>query len=257
MRDVTMIFPGRVSATILGLLLFLTLCLSACGADVDQTITLYDDATWKAEGTITIAQQTLLLAGGAVEVERALDEQMNELTGNGIRASWSATQEGELVHYNVTASGQDHATFAHYLDGAQLEASREAGRDLIYFSLNTSNGLFSGGNTTITLIADEVVESNGTEFEPGKVRWVNPAGKIEALVVGKPHTNIGLIVGVILGAALLGSAIIAVMARRARPGTSHAKPSTLTGRHCGFCGQKLPSGTNFCPACGQPTFPDK
>lgn len=252
-----MTFPGRASAIIFGLLLFLTLCLSACGADVDQTITLYDDATWEAEGTITIAQQTLLLAGGAVEVERALDEQMNELSGYGVQASWDVTQEGELVHYNVTASGQDHATFAYYLDGAQLETFYEAGRNLIRFTLNTSNSLFSGGNTTITLIADEVVESNGTEFEPGKVRWVNPAGQLQALVVGKPHTNIGLIVGVVILTVLLASVIVIVLARRPRPVTSDAKPRTITDRHCGFCGQKLPSGTNFCPTCGQPTFPDK
>lgn len=256
----------------LALVTVLLLFLAGCGARVDQTVTFFDDEGWEADVRITLPQEVIAFAAQA-QLDAEIANLARDLEAAGAKVSYKVEQEEGLITYIIDAKGSGLDILRQVaFDGADIQMQLVDGQEQIFFRMNVPYDLAGG---TITLIGDEVIDSNGRIIDDGKVQWVNASGRIEAVMV--PKSRFGgqaLLLPLGLAAAFVG--LVAVGVRRSRSQPTAAAPPPLVApaqpaapapalpqpslpvqvspaRYCGHCGAPMGSEARFCPACGQPT----
>lgn len=268
MEDSRRRYPGYLAlATVL--LLF----LAACGARVDQTVTFFDGEGWDADVRITLPQEVIAFAAAQAQLDAEIANLARDLEAAGAEVSYEVEQEEGLITYIIDAKGSGLDILRQVaFDGADIQMQLVDGQEQIFFRMNVPYDLAGG---TITLIGDEVIDSNGRIVDDGKVQWVNASGRIEAIIVPKSRFG-GQALLLPLGLAVAFIGLVAVGVRRSRsqpaaplpaPLATPAQPSARAtalplpsppvqvspARFCGHCGAPMGSEARFCPACGQPT----
>ncbi len=228
---------------------FVVLLLTACGTRIDQTATFYDDQSWNAEIVITIPQQLIALAGTTTGFDQEIAEELRDMESAGVDISYESRSEEGAVKYFIKAQGNDLSSLQRIaFEGAAINMRTVNGQQQIEFAMNMPSGLVG---SSITLIGEEIVSSNGRVVEKGKVEWFNPTGRIEAVIV--PKSRFGL--STLLGPLGIGAGVLLVagmgfyLARRRRPQKQGAV------RFCSRCGSVLASSARFCNKCGRPAYP--
>lgn len=211
--------------------------LTACGADVEQTITFKHNEAWEAEMAIIFPPEAAALMGGLSAIETQLAEAVDELEAMGVTTSFEPGRDDQgNSNYTLQLAGQGLETLDQVaFDGGGLSATTVDGQRQI--EVNYYPGV-TEGNFTLTLIGGEIISSNGDEFGRGKVRWVNPPGRIEAVLTEKGSFNLAILLvpaGIILLAVVGGAAF-----------------RLSQGVRCANCGYRLSSQAVFCPNCGYP-----
>lgn len=260
------------------LLLSLVVALTACLADVDQTITLLADERWESTATLEFPAEADALLGGQLDNQLAAWQQA--LAAGGGRMVWERRDEadGRFV-YNIEAAGQgfemlgDFGFMAMDVQPQEIDGQRR----LVFFATPAQDA----SRQTLTLIGGGILSSNGEQIGRDTVRWINPTQVMEATLTERG----GEINRSALGFALIGAGVLMLLAllawvlvrRRAAPppilvsaGQSLAPPTyrppadsaatdppalaaiaPQVARTCASCGTALRPTVRFCAACGQ------
>jgi hypothetical protein len=212
--------------------------LTACGGAVDQSVTFYKNEAWEAETKLSLPGE-LVAFGGAAEVERQVEDQARQWRAQGANVSWKSSRDGTTLIYTFDLRGQGlNVLNATVFNGeAAIQVQQSGNKRHIHFSRQVSRGLFDElTRYTLALHGGEVISGNGRQLNRGSMEWINPSGRMEAVLTEKGRLNFtalllpGLALGVVAGGWLIF---------RRRPGP------------CPHCGQWLEAGARFCPACGQ------
>lgn len=212
------------------------LFLTACGADVEQTVTFKRDEAWEADMVLILPPQTVALAGGLDIIDSQLAEYIDELEVMGVTTSLEPGRDNDgNPTYTIRTEGQG----LDILDGVAFDNGS--------LSLQTVNGQrqvvvdyypdLLDGNFSLTLIGGEVISSNGEEIGGGKVRWVNP-GRVQAVLTEKSSFPIALL---LIPAGIALFVVVGLVVVRLN-----------RGPRCFNCGYRLSSQSVFCPNCGAP-----
>lgn len=213
----------RVRRPILGLLVLIvsSLVLISCDAqldvDVQQTVTIRRNEAWEVDMNLRFAgelvdelssQQDL---GPEGEME-LLREYFPDLARLGVEIDWETqtTEFGDKIYeVHLEGEGLDTLKTAVFSDDTHLEAVEVEGRRRIVLSHPVGYPELLLRNYTLTLIGGEVISSNGQLIDDGSVRWVNPSGRIEAVITEKPTIRPFEIV--LLGVACVGVAFLVLL----------------------------------------------
>jgi hypothetical protein len=221
------------------LLLTAVTFLVACGGAVDQSVTLYKNEAWQAETRLSLPGE-LLAFGGAAEIERQVEDQARHWRAQGANVSWKSSREGTTLIYTFDLSGQGlNVLNATVFNGeAAIQMQQPGNQRRIHFSRQISRGLLDElTHYSLVLHGGEIVSGNGRRLGRGSMEWVNPSGRMEAVLTEKSRLNVatlaipGFLLALVSGAWILF---------RMRAGS------------CPHCGQRLEAGARFCPICGQP-----
>lgn len=90
--------------TSLGLVLLLT----ACGS-IEQDVTFYSNERWKAETSVGLSSEQIVMAGGPAKIETVLKEEQASAEAAGANYRWKREKgdDGNL-YYVVNASGEGY-----------------------------------------------------------------------------------------------------------------------------------------------------
>lgn len=212
------------------------LFLTACGADVEQTVTFKRDEAWEAEMVIILPPETAALAGGLGAIESQLAEAMDELEVMGVTTSLEPGRDNDgNPTYTIYTAGQRLDILENIaFDNGSLSAQMVDGQRQIAVDYYPD---LSDGNFTLTLIGGKVISSNGEEIGGGKVRWVNP-GRVQAVLTEKSPFNFAIL---LIPAGIALFVVVGLVVVRLN-----------RGPHCFNCGYRLSSQAIFCPNCGAP-----
>lgn len=246
-----MTMPNASRLHLLLALLIFALVSVACGARVDQTATFYDDQSWDAELVITIPQEMMVFGVTSAAIEREIANEIRNMEAAGVQVSYeSRTDEGTLQYY-VEAKGDNLISLQRIaFDGADIAFTTVDGQPQIAFAMFVPRDL---AGSSITLIGKEILSSNGRITESGRVEWLNPTGRIEAVIVPKSRFDITALLGPLgAGAGLLAMVSAGFyFARRRRSRSPHSHL-----RLCNHCGGPLGPNARFCATCGNPIYPN-
>lgn len=195
--------------------------------------------------TVELPAEGLGIAGAPVraQIEEELETNVADLRAQGIEASWEATREGDLLRYLVHAQGEGYDALRQVaFEDADIFVEEVDGREAIHFRAFVPQEIMLGGETTITLVGSEIISTNGNRVDEGTVQWVNPAGRLEAVLVGNSRFAANPL---LLPAALLAGAVVVL-------GGGYLVWSRTRGsRYCTQCGTPLAPDARFCSGCGQ------
>lgn len=224
---------------------FALMFLAGCGANMEQTITFYVNEEWAAESSIEVPLQSLALVGGKPQMDTVIEEMVTEMEAEGARVSWNSSEEDGSVIYTLEAKGEGYEGLRQVaFEDAEITTMEEDGRRLIHFSTFIPRDFLDANRNTITLVGREIVSaSNGDVIvDKGTVQWVNPSGRIEAVLEAKRGFGLlSLLIPIGLVAGVVGAFFLA------RQGFGRSRSP-----FCPSCGAELAPQAKFCPHCGQP-----
>ena len=214
------------------------LFLTACGADMEQTVTFYQDEEWEAEMVIIFPAETIAALGGLADLESQLEQAVDEMEVMGVEVSVDSGRDNENnATYTLHTKGQGLDTLEDVAFGGDAFTVETVGGER-RVTVDYYTGDFSDSNNfTLTLIGGKVLSSNGEELGGGRVRWVNPS-RIEAVLTERSRFQIGWVL-VPAGITLL--VVVGVVAL-----------SRNRGPRCTNCGNPLSPQAMFCNNCGFP-----
>jgi hypothetical protein len=220
--------------------------LVGCGADIDQSVTFYRNEQWSAEIKLGTSAEMVALLGSPAEIERELDSWVTEAKQIGVDASWKSSQEGRTLIYTLEANGTGYDALKEMMfdNRTQITVIEEEGKRHIHFSQPVSRDFLDANRYTITLTGGEIISSNGTVLDRGSVQWVDPSGRMEAVLTEKSRFRIGLWLLIIALVAGIGGGGWYVWQQQNQ---QTAAPT----RFCINCGHSLGPQAQFCPSCGQ------
>jgi ribosomal protein L40E len=232
---------SRVINIAFTLLMLMSYGLIACGAaalSIDTKATLYIDEYWEAETNIIYAAQQIQLTGGMID--QGFATAISQWRAQGISADLNKTTlDTGNTKYRLTLSGQGFAKLnaALFDNTAQIVKDTSTTPPQISFKWAPVGTLFGLAlSRTFTLKGGKVLSSNGSASNDS-VTWINPTQTLQATVTPASRINLPLILGIVGGAVLLGSAIFFIARQFGRSA-------------CPNCGAKIPRGAEFCPECG-------
>jgi hypothetical protein len=218
-----------------------TMLLAACGANVERTVTIFKNEKWRAEILLEVPTSSLAFIGSPEQLETSFDESVQDAVEMGVDASWrSKNVEGAILYtFDLEGQGLDTLKDTVFESSTELSAVETGGERQIIFSDRVSSDLLSAGNNTLTLKGGEIVSSNGQVLDRGTVQWVNPSGRLEAVLTEKGGFNIaGLLIVFVFGGAIAGAFF-------------YWRSQQQSVKHCRNCGTRLNHQAKFCPKCGQ------
>lgn len=208
--------------------------LSSCELEIDvdlqETITIHRNEVWEADMTARFARELVDALSPGQELgpegeEEFIQQYLPDLQGTGVEISWeSQTNEfGDLTYFvQISGKGLDTLKSSLFDEETHLESVEIDGKRRIVFSHPVGYPESILRNYTITLIGGSIISSNGQLIDDNSVRWVNPSGRIEAVLAEKFELQ-PLEILLILGAcftlvtiAVLGIAGLAFFVRRGR-----------------------------------------
>lgn len=234
--------PHFIPVRFLILLMGLVFLMAGCGGNLDQTVKLYANEGWETNIELQIPVELLAFTGSTAEVEAEMERQATIWREQGARVSWkSHNEDGKLIYtFDVKGDGHDLLNNIAFDGNATLQIVELNGRRQIQFQHFASRGLFSDlEGYTLTLVGGEIISSNGQQLNKGTVQWVNPMGRMEAMLIEKNRTVSGVIWVLLLGLVAVGGGWYVWQRQR------------LSAVACGACGAWLAPGAQFCPQCGQ------
>ena len=221
--------------------------LVGCGADIDQSVTFYRNEQWSAEIKLGISAEMVALLGSPAEIESELDNWVTEAKQIGVDASWKSSQDGGTLIYTLEANGTGYDALKEIMfdNRTEIAVLEEGGKRHIHFSQPVSRDLLDANRYTITLTGSEIISSNGTALGRGSVQWINPSGRMEAVLTEKSRFNVGLWLLILaLVAGISGGGWYVWQQRNQRM-------AAIPARFCIHCGLSLGPQARFCPNCGQ------
>lgn len=226
---------------ILILIIASAVLLVACGADIDRRVTFHRDEAWEAEMLLRVPTGTLALVGSPEELEASFDEMIQQAESMDVRASWRSKVEGDSILYTFKMNGQgfDKLTESVFDGSADISAVDVEGQRQIVFRDRVFGDILSAGSNTLTLEGGEILSSNGDQLDKGTVQWINPSGRIEAVLTEKSGFNMAVLLVVVL----FGGAAVA--------GVYYWRSGRQSEGACPNCGTWLAKEAVFCPNCGQ------
>lgn len=221
--------------------------LVGCGANIDQSVTFYRNEQWSAEINLGTSAEMVALLGSPAEIERELDGWVTEAKQIGVDASWKSSQEGRTLIYTLEANGTGYDALKEMMfdNRTQITVIEEEGKRHIHFSHPVSRDFLDANRYTITLTGGEIISSNGAVLDRGSVQWVDPSGRMEAVLTEKSRFRIGLWLFILaLVAGISGGGWYVWQQRNQRM-------AAIPARFCIHCGLSLGPRARFCPNCGQ------
>ncbi|MCA9941627.1 MAG: zinc ribbon domain-containing protein [Anaerolineales bacterium] len=219
--------------------LILLSLLVGCGGELDRTVTFYPEEQWVVDMIIRIPRQTLALIGSQADFEAELRDNVANLQSLGATASWSLDQRDDILEYTIHAEGTGYDLLTQQiLENTSIQVKEVDGQRQIVYNENMGDLSLANSNV-LTLVGGQVISSNGQQIEPGKVRWNNPVGPVQAILTEKsrfPTPTILIASGILI---LAGVGAYAFSHRRRPAG------------QCSHCGAWLDTGARFCHQCGQ------
>lgn len=233
---------------LLGITLFL---LAACGTRIDQTATFYDDQSWDAEIVITIPRELAAIAGATSDFDNEIANEIQDMERAGVEVSYESRTEDGALKYFIEAQGDSLDSLQNIaFGGADIGTRRVNGQQQIEFAMNVPADLVG---SSITLMGKEIVSSNGRVVEKGKVEWINPRGRVEAVIVPKSRFGFSALLGPLgIGAGVLAMAGVGLYLFRRR--RSQVQVQATHSGFCSHCGVSLSPTARFCGNCGQPNY---
>lgn len=237
---------------ILVCLILCTFALVGCGADIDRTVTFYADERWQADMEVTFPIEAVALLGTLEQFDSEISTEVAKWEGQGADVSWKSLQEETVLIYtfDIKGTGWDLLNEIVFENRAAIDAD-EANRNQIHFSYFASPDMLSANQNTLTLNGGKIISSNGNQVKSGQVQWVNPSGRVEAVITAKSGFNFFTIL-------IIGFVLIAIVAgfwfyrqKSDQPQTPEP-PLATTSAFCPNCGAQLPPQGKFCPTCGNP-----
>lgn len=187
------------------LLLLLTLgaaLLSACMAEIDQTITFLADERWETTVTVDFPAEAAALLGGQLDAE--LNDLQQEIAGQGGQMTWERRdEETGNFSYLIEAEGQGYDTLDS-LEFSDMDVAVEVvdgERQLLF----TAAPAVDASSHTLTLIGGEILSSNGVASGGDTVQWINPSQVMEARLTERGAAQS------YLGVALMGAGALALL----------------------------------------------
>jgi hypothetical protein len=222
------------------------LFLVGCGAEIDESVTFYRDEQWSTEFKLSTSAEMIALLGSPAEIERELDELVTEAKELGIDASWNSSRQDRTLIYTIQGKGKGYDALNEFMfdNRAQIWVEEDGGKRHIHFSQPVSRDFIDANRYTVTLTGGEIISSNGTALDRGSVQWVNPSGRMEAVLTEKSRFNLGLWLFILVLVAGIGGGGWYVLQQRNQQA---AAPT----RFCIHCGHSLGPQAQFCPNCGQ------
>lgn len=223
--------------------------LAGCGADIDRRVTFLRDEAWEAEMEFGLPAQLMMMLGSPESFEAELAEGVAEWEASGADVSWDSRREDTALIYTFEVKGTGLALLNEIVfdDEASMTAVEIEGQRQIQFSYFVSGDLLDANSNTLTLEGGEVLSSNGTALNRGTVQWVNPRGRVEAVLTEKSGSGLGSLL--LFGLLLAGVGGAGWYFWKQRQQTQLQMQSALT--FCANCGTPLNPQAKFCPNCGQ------
>jgi len=221
------------------------LFLVGCGAEIDQSVTFYRDEQWSAELRLGTSIEMAALLGSPTEIERELDNIVAEAKNLGVDASWKSSQRDRTLIYTIETKGRGYDALNEIMfdNRAQISVVEDEGRRHIHFSQPVSRDFLDANRYAVTLTGGEIVSSNGTALDRGSVQWVNPSGRMEAVLTEKSRFRVGLWLLIIALVAGIGGGGWYVWQQQ-------NQQTAAPARFCIHCGHPLGAQAQFCPSCG-------
>ena len=241
----------RIGA-VLALLIMATL-LSACGAILETDLTVYVDERYAITMTITAPTDAIALMGGPAALTSQLDQFVTEAKAQGAQAKWyqgKAKQAGSTV-YVIEMSGKGFQSKL-IQDTFRLTWVDYQVRKAVRFVMSPQSLSSGMGLGSITLHAGEVLSSNGKKIGSDSVRWENPIGGMQAVVIPKGQTSALLIAAILVVLLVLAAGgYFAYRRGYLRTSGSAVAAPVPSGGFCPHCGQPTQAGARFCMSCGK------
>lgn len=233
------------------LLVLQAACIPIASASFEIDMKAVD--RWDA--TIIIVVQNGLDGSVPMIVEESLAEQTRISVENGVRMEWErkkSEQPGytpfEINLYDASIETIEEFFFG----GSTIQVVEEDGERRIYFQMDTMN-LPVLQNFEMTLKGKRVIATNGEKVGSGTVRWKNPSGKMQAVMVeGRSGLPIAYLL-LIAGTALVGAAVTIAYQNKKRRSDPYSDPVSAIGReqYCPHCYSLIPTSAAYCPVCGK------
>lgn len=220
------------------------LFLTGCGADVDQTITVYRNEAWKADISFSIPGETVAMIGDPAQLDAEMEQTVQEAEQMGVKASWDSRRDDTTLIYTIHAKGDSLETLKEiaFDSSAQLSVGEVEGKRQFFLSYPVSSDFLSANQYTLTLNGGDIVSSNGQEIKKGTVQWTNPSGRVEAVFTGQSKFSLGTLLLVLILLAGVGGGGWFFWQQ---------KGTQATAVFCATCGQPMTPQAQFCPKCGQ------
>ena len=237
---------------VIATLSLLALLLSACGA-METDLTVYADERFAVTTTMTVPTEVLAMAGGGAAIKSQLDQMVAEAKAQGAQVTWrqgKAKQAGNTA-YIIEMNGKGFQSKL-IQDAFRLSWLDYQGRRAVRFEM--SPGAFGSDMllSAVTLHAGEVLSTNGRKVSSDAVRWDNPVGSMQAIVIPKGRTSALLILGIVLMLSILvAGGYFAYRRGYLRMGGGATAAPGSSGSFCLHCGQPIQAGARFCMSCGK------
>jgi len=230
-------------------MMLLAFILSGCGANIDRSVIFYPNEAWQATIKLTMPIETAALYGSVNELEASIAEEVAGWEAKGAKVSWQAHHEETALFYSFQIDGTGWALLNDVVfeNNAQIFSEEGGGNPQIHFSYFATGDLLSANSNTITLTGGKIISSNGNEINPGEVQWINPGGRVEAVLTEKSRLGFSTLLVVLL---LLGGAGIGFWFYRQKARKSQFSTYPQSSAFCVDCGAQLSPRAKFCPKCG-------
>lgn len=238
----------KIQTLILFCFLICAFVLVGCGANVERSVNFYADERWNVDIELTFPIELLALYGSSEQLEEEITRTVTSWEGQGAEVSWKSFQEETVLIYtfHIEGTGWDLLNEIVFENRAAIDLY-EGDNNQISFSYLTSSDLLGATQNVLTLNGDKIISSNGNQLKSGQVQWVNPAGRVEAVLTAKSSFSFVTILIIVLVLAVIGIGLGFYLRKNNQPQTSTQASTTA---FCTSCGDQLPSHGKFCPTCG-------
>lgn len=226
-----------------GLLIGLALLLAGCMGEMSLTVDFYREGEWEAVTEVSVPQEAVAIAGGGDKIEADLDDMVQEVREEDVRASWNKQENDGRLTYVVNMRGTDLDSLSStVLEDAEIVVDEDSGARVIHVSYYP--GLPGFESQTLVLRGGEIIAGNGQRVDRQTMMWENPVYLVEASL--REHSRfplgklLGVGTGIVTAVGILAGA--AYLWRRNKP----AKPA-----YCPWCGAQMSGGARFCTQCGR------
>lgn len=216
--------------------------LSACGADIEQSVTLYRNEAWEADSSFTMSAEALALVSSPEEIERELATAVTGAKEQGVNASWKSSRDGDNVTYTIHSAGEGLELLGDTVFDNRngFHVIEDNGQRQISFSHSAGSNFLGANKYTLTLHGGEIISSNGIALDNGSVRWINPSSRMEAVLTEKGRFGLGAFLLVVVLAGVIGGG-----------GWYFWQQRQTRTAFCPHCGAQMNPQAQFCPQCGQ------
>jgi hypothetical protein len=195
----------QFSIVVLAVLL-LTGCIPI---DTEQTITFSSNERWEAEIVIEMSKEDLADSGlSQTDIEAEIQTIVGTLNPETVEVIWEVTdlETGELV-YTLEAKGKEFNQLEKLIQGSDETSIRPSSTDGKEIIFSAFFPLLPSGTNILILKGGQIVSSNGEEVEKGMVRWINPQGKIHAVIKPQDGFNFTTILIILAVMGIIGGGV--------------------------------------------------